>query len=312
MCISCNLQASLSRTKSHFLECDHHEGRSLCLPVCVGGDLHKCRWQTSLTALAPTTAATFCFSTLPSPSLSPSFAPSLITLGKWARSSVLSLLLSRTSGCVHLWHFFLLLSVSFPLWSHPFVLLLLLLSRSVVSDSLWPHGLQHARPPCPSLSPRVYSNLCPWSQWCHPAISSSVVPFSSSLQPFPASGSFPVSQLFTSGGQSIGASASVNDSDLWIPLYFMSLDPTVLYVFGSHCTLCVIFSSEQNFTVWTFLLFSFLWRPSQAKLIFLAYSQWPTNPSRTPQRFHPLQMLSVFKRATYFFFQSKYFKRFLK
>ena len=91
-----------------------------------------------------------------------------------------------------------------------------------------------------------------------------------------------------------------------------SLDPTVLYVFGSHCTLCLIFSSEQNFTLRTFLLFSFLWRPSRAKLIFLAYSQWPTNPSITPQRFHPLQMLSVFKRATYFFFQSKYFKRFLK
>ena len=82
-------------------------------------------------------------------------------------------------------------------------------SRSVMFDSLWPPGLQHARPPCPSLSPRVCSNSCPWSRWCHPAISSSVVPFSSCLQSFPASGSFPVSQFFTSGGQNIGVSASV-------------------------------------------------------------------------------------------------------
>ena len=63
-------------------------------------------------------------------------------------------------------------------------------SRLVVSDSLWPHGLQHARPACPSPTPRVYSNSCPLSQWCHPTISSSVVPFSSHLQSFPASGSF--------------------------------------------------------------------------------------------------------------------------
>ena len=85
----------------------------------------------------------------------------------------------------------------------------LLFSRSVVFDSLQPHGLQHARFPCPSLSPRVYSNSCPSSRWCHPTISSSVVPFSSCLQSFPAAGSFHMSQFFTSGGQSIGASASV-------------------------------------------------------------------------------------------------------
>ena len=78
------------------------------------------------------------------------------------------------------------------------------------SDSLWPHGLQHSTPPCPSPTPRVCANLCPSSQWCHPTISSSDVPFSSCLQSFPASGSFPVSQLFTSGGQSIGASASAS------------------------------------------------------------------------------------------------------
>ena len=83
-------------------------------------------------------------------------------------------------------------------------------SRSVVSDSLHPHGLQHARLPCPSPTPRACSNSCPSSQWCPPTISSSVIPFSSCLHSFPASGSFPVSQFFASDGQSIGASASAS------------------------------------------------------------------------------------------------------
>ena len=93
---------------------------------------------------------------------------------------------------------------------------------SVMSDCLWPHVLQHDRPPCPSPTSRVYPNSCPLSLWCHPTISSSVVPFSSHLQSFPASGSFPISQFFTSGGQSIGtlASASVFPMDIqdWFPL----------------------------------------------------------------------------------------------
>jgi len=84
-------------------------------------------------------------------------------------------------------------------------------TSSVVSNSLWPHGLQHARPPCPSPTPGVYSKSCPSSRWCHPTIPSSVVPFSSCLQSFPASGSFPRSPIFASGGQSIGASASVHE-----------------------------------------------------------------------------------------------------
>ena len=75
---------------------------------------------------------------------------------------------------------------------------------SVVSDSLWPHGLQHARPPCPSPTPGACWNSCPSSQWCHPTISSSVIPFSSCPQSFPGSGSFPMSQFFTSGDQSNG------------------------------------------------------------------------------------------------------------
>ena len=83
-------------------------------------------------------------------------------------------------------------------------------SRSVVSDSLWPHESQHARPPCPSPIPGVYSNSCPSGRLCQSAISSSVIPFSSCPQPLPASGSFPVNQLFTWGGQSIGVSASAS------------------------------------------------------------------------------------------------------
>ena len=95
-------------------------------------------------------------------------------------------------------------------------------SCSVVSDSLQPHGLQYGRPPCPSPTPGVYPNLCPLSWWCHPTISSSIIPFSSHLQSFPASGSFQMSPFFTSGGQSIGVSASalalpMNIQD-WFPL----------------------------------------------------------------------------------------------
>ena len=95
-------------------------------------------------------------------------------------------------------------------------------SSSVVSNSLWLHGLQHTRPPCPSPTPGAYSNSCPLSQWCHPTTSSSVIPFSSCLQSFPLSGSFPMSQFFASGGQNIGvaASASVLPMNIqdWFPL----------------------------------------------------------------------------------------------
>ena len=95
-------------------------------------------------------------------------------------------------------------------------------SLSVVFNSLWPHELQHSRPPCPSLTARVHPNSCPLSRWCHPTISSSVVPFFSHLQSFPESASFQMSQLFASGDQSIGVSAStsflpMNIQD-WFPL----------------------------------------------------------------------------------------------
>ena len=98
--------------------------------------------------------------------------------------------------------------------------LLLLFGHWVRFESLWPHGLQHASLPCLSLSPRVYSDSRPSSQWCHPTITSSVTPFSSCLQSFPASGSFQVSQLFSSGGQSIGASASASVLPMTIQGWF--------------------------------------------------------------------------------------------
>ena len=104
-------------------------------------------------------------------------------------------------------------------------------SRSVVSNSLQPHGLQHTRPPHPFPTPRVYSNSCPLSQWCHPTISSSVIPLSSCLQSFPVWQSFQMNQSFTSDGQRSGVSASssvlpMNNQD-WFPLEWM---------FGSPCS----------------------------------------------------------------------------
>ena len=98
---------------------------------------------------------------------------------------------------------------------------------SDMTDSLWSHGLQHTRPPCPSPTPRACSNSCPLNQWCHPTISSSVTPVSSCLQSFPASESFPMCQFFSSGGQSIGVSASasvlpMNIQD-WFPLGWTGL-----------------------------------------------------------------------------------------
>ena len=115
-------------------------------------------------------------------------------------------------------------------------------SHSVVSNSLQPHGLQHARLPCPSPTPGACSNSCPSSCWCHPTISSSVVPFSSCLQSFPESGSFLRSQFFTSGGQSIGASASVLPMNIqdWFPVGWtglISLQPKGLSRVFSNTTI---------------------------------------------------------------------------
>ena len=140
-------------------------------------------------------------------------------------------------------------------------------SVSVVIDSLWPHGLQHARLPCPSPTLGVYSNLCPLSHWCHPTILSSVIPFSSCPQSFPASGSFLMSQLFASGGQSIGVSTStsvlpMNTQD-WSPLRctgWMSLQSKELSRVFSNTTVqkhqffVIQFSSQSNSHIHTWPL----------------------------------------------------------
>ena len=140
-------------------------------------------------------------------------------------------------------------------------------SRSVVSDSLRPHESQHARPPCPSPTPRVYSNSRPSSRWWHPVISSSVLPFSSCPQSLPASGSFPMSQLFASGGQRIGVSAStsvlpMNTQD-WSPLGWtgwVSLQSKGLSRVFSNTTVqkhqffCTQLSSQSNSHIHTWPL----------------------------------------------------------
>ena len=131
-----------------------------------------------------------------------------------------------------------------------------------MSDSLWAHELQHTRPPCPSPTPGVYSNPCPLSQWCHPTISSSVDPFSSCPQSFPASGSFPMSQLFASGGQNTGVSASISvlpmNTQDWSPLGWtgwISLQTSDIFrfnqffIFYQFCKSCIskrINNSDQR------------------------------------------------------------------
>ena len=136
-------------------------------------------------------------------------------------------------------------------------------SRSVMSDSLRPHGLQHARLPCLPPTPRAYSNSCPSSRWYHPTISSSVIPFSSCLQSFPASGSFQMSQFFTSGSQCIGVSAStsvlpMNIQD-WFPLGWtgwLSLQSRVFsnITVQKHQFLSAQLSSQSNSHIHTWPL----------------------------------------------------------
>ena len=134
------------------------------------------------------------------------------------------------------------LKLQFPLYSSQF-------SYSFMTNSLRPHGLYHASPPCPSPSPRACSNSCPWSRWCHPTISLSVIPFSYCLQFSPASGSFWMSQFFASGGQSIGASTSV------LPMNFQDWFPS-----GSTGLISLHYKGLSrvfsNTTVWKHQFFS--------------------------------------------------------
>ena len=137
---------------------------------------------------------------------------------KWWVFVNASIGISSCNGCGVVLH------ESSPFWPPSFIFSVSQFSHSVMSDSLWPHGLQHARPPCLPPTPGIYSNSCPLSQWCHPTILSSVIPFSSDLQSFPASGSLPMSQLFASGGQSIGVSASVSVLPMNIQLISFRMD----------------------------------------------------------------------------------------
>ena len=155
----------------------------------------------------------------------------LLLACKWLTSWCVlawSLICTQVERERNLWCLFLFLQRNqlyqiraLPLWPH-LTFSSVELSHSVMSDSLRPHELQCARPPCPSPTPRVHSNSCASSRWCHPAIPSSVVPFFSCPQALPASGSFPMSQLFASGGQSIGVSASESvlsmNTQVWSPL----------------------------------------------------------------------------------------------
>ena len=137
-------------------------------------------------------------------------------------------------------------------------------SCSVMSNSLWPHGLQHSRPPCPSPTARVYSNSCPLSRWCHPTVSSSVVHISSYLQCFPASGSFQMSQCFASGGQSIRVSASasvlpMNNQD-WFSLGWTGL------ISSQSKGLSRIFSNTPQFKSISSSVLSILHSPTLASI----------------------------------------------
>ena len=137
-------------------------------------------------------------------------------------------------------------------------------SCSVMSDSLRPHELQHTRPPCPSPTPGIHSNSCPSSWWCHPAISSSVVPFSSCPQSLPASQSFPMSQLFAWGGQSTGVSALASflpkKSQGWSPsewtgwISLQTLKSLLQHHSSNHQFLNVQLSSQSNSHIHTWLL----------------------------------------------------------
>ena len=181
---------------------------------------------------------------LPCPSPFPGTCSNSCTLSQWCHPTISSLVVPfscpqsfpASGSFPESW-----LCIRWPnYWNFSFSISSFQFSRSVMADSLQPHEPQHTRSPCPSPTPGVHPNPCPSSWWCHPTISSSVVPFSSCPQSFPASGSFQMSQLFTSGGQSIGVSAStsvlpMNTQD-WSPLGWtgwISLQSKGLLVFSN-------------------------------------------------------------------------------
>ena len=183
-------------------------------------------------------------------------------------------------------------------------------SRSVIPDSLWPHESQHTRPPCPSPTPGVHPNSCP-SRWCHPAISSSVIPFSSCPQYLPASGSFPMSQLFTWGGQSIEvALASVLPMNIqdWFPLGWISQTKDVYSYVHKTCTLIC---NHLASIIWLHLnkhLCKIVLLTSNKRHLFICLSVYPSNkyffnPSFLASSFLPLSLswFSFFSPGLCFF-----------
>ena len=160
-------------------------------------------------------------------------------------------------------------------------------SHSVVSNSLRPHGLQHARFPCPSPTPKACSNSCPSTQWCHPIISSSVIPFSSCLQSFPASGSFQMSHLFASGSQSIGVSASasvlpINIQD-WFPWLVWS--PCSPVQFSSVAQSCPTHCNPMNHSTPGLSVHQQLPESTQTHVLWVGDAIQPSHPLASPS--HP-------------------------
>ena len=164
-----------------------------------------------------------------------------------------------------------------------------------MSNSLWPHGLQHARPPCPSRTPGVYPNSCPLSRWCHPTISSSVVPFSSHLQSFPASGSFQMSQLFTSCDPSTGVfSFSISPSNEYSGLISFRMDWLDLLAFqGTLKSLLQHHSSKASILQCSAFFIVQLARPYMTTGKTIALTRWTFVHKVTSLLFNMLSRLVI-------------------
>ena len=167
-------------------------------------------------------------------------------------------------------------------------------SHSIVSDSLQSHGLQHASLPCPSVTPGAYSNSCPLCQWCHPTISSSVVPFSSCPQSFPASGSFPVSQFFTSGGQNWNFTFIISPSNEYSGLISFRMDCLdLLAVQGTLKSLLQRHSSKASILQQSAFFIVQLSYPYMATGKTKALTRWTFTGKVTSLLFNMLMLVAI-------------------